>query len=56
MIPKITKNNLLNLIGKKTVCFILNNNIKIPNDLKKYDPEIIGNKLYINYDKKITQI
>ena len=47
-----TKNNLLNLIGKKTVSFILDtNNIKIPDLLKKFDPIIEKNKLLLKYDK-----
>ena len=47
-----TKNNLLNLIGKKTVSFILDtNNIKIPDLLKKFDPVIEKNKLLLKYDK-----
>ena len=51
-----TKNNLLNLIGKKTVSFILDKIIKIPNDLKKFQPIIEDNKLLVNYDKKETKI
>ena len=47
-----TKNNLLNLIGKKTVSFILDtNNIKIPDLLKKFNPVIETNKLLLKYDK-----
>ena len=47
-----TKNNLLNLIGKKTVSFILDtNNIKIPDLLKKFNPIIEKNKLLLKYDK-----
>jgi len=47
-----TKNNLLNLIGKKTVSFILDtNNIKIPDLLKKFNPVIEKNKLLLKYDK-----
>ena len=47
-----TKNNLLNLIGKKTVSFILDtNNIKIPDLLKKFNPAIEKNKLLLKYDK-----
>ena len=30
--------------------------IKIPNDLKKYNPLIVDNKLSVNYDKKITKL
>ena len=51
-----TKENLLNLIGKKTVSFVLDNKIQIPLDLNKFNPEIIDNKLLVNYDKKITKL
>ena len=40
-----TKENILNLIGKKTVSFVLDEKIQIPNDLKKYNPLLI----IINY-------
>tara|TARA_Y100001970_G_scaffold265249_1_gene352659 strand:- start:740 stop:1678 length:939 start_codon:yes stop_codon:yes gene_type:complete len=51
-----TKNNMLNLIGKKTASFILENKIDIPSKLKKFNPEIVDNKLLINYDKKNTKL
>tara|TARA_B100000029_G_scaffold163165_1_gene159277 strand:+ start:2687 stop:3619 length:933 start_codon:yes stop_codon:yes gene_type:complete len=51
-----TKQNLLNLIGKKTVSFILSDKIEIPKDLNKFDPVLIENKLLINYDKKETKL
>ena len=51
-----TKENLLNLIGKKTVSFILDKNINIPKELKNFNPEIIDNKLLIHYDKKNTSL
>tara|TARA_Y100001960_G_C14638549_1_gene809575 strand:+ start:271 stop:1206 length:936 start_codon:yes stop_codon:yes gene_type:complete len=51
-----TKENLLNLIGKKTVSFILDKNINIPKELKNFNPEIIDNKLLIHYDKKVTSL
>ncbi len=51
-----TKENILNLIGKKTVSFVLDNKIQIPNDLNKYNPVIDNNKLLVNYDKNITQL
>ena len=51
-----TKNNLLNLIGKKTVSFVLDKNINIPDELQNFSPEIIDNKLLIHYDKKITTL
>ena len=52
-----TKENLLNLIGKKTVYFILeNNNNKIPVALNKYNPILIENKLTLSYDKNKTKL
>ena len=56
IIESNTKENILNLIGKKTVSFVLDKKIKIPNDLKKYNPLIVDNKLSVNYDKKITKL
>ena len=57
IIKNDTKNNLLNLISKKTVSFILDSNlIKIPDDIKKYEPVVDQNKLTLNYDKKEMQI
>ena len=44
--------NLLSLIGKKTVHFNLNSDIiKIPEQLKKFDPTLKNNVLSLNYDK-----
>lgn len=44
--------NLLSLIGKKTVHFSLNQDIeKIPEQLKKFDPILKSNILSLNYDK-----
>ncbi|PPR46327.1 MAG: hypothetical protein CFH18_00649, partial [Alphaproteobacteria bacterium MarineAlpha5_Bin8] len=51
-----TKKNLLNLIGKKTVSFILEDNFQIPSALNKFNPELVDNKLLVNYDKKMTQL
>tara|TARA_Y100000590_G_scaffold470071_1_gene661786 strand:- start:1166 stop:2095 length:930 start_codon:yes stop_codon:yes gene_type:complete len=52
-----TKENLLNLIGKKNVSFILSKDIKeIPISLKKFDPVIENNKLLLNYDKNQTKL
>ena len=50
------KENILNLIGKKTVSFVLDKKIQIPNSLNKFNPVIDNNKLLVNYDKNITQI
>ena len=51
-----TKENILNLIGKKTVSFSLDEKIQIPQDLNRYNPVIDNNKLLVNYDKNITQL
>ncbi len=51
-----TKENILNLIGKKTVSFALDEKIQIPYDLNRYNPVIENNKLLVNYDKNITQL
>ena len=52
-----TKENFLNLIGKKTVNFILDtNNINIPESIKKFNPYIKENKLIMNYDKNKTKL
>jgi len=52
-----TKNNLLNLIGKKTAIFILDKyGFKIPIKLKKFNPIIDNNKLFLSYDKKTTKL
>ena len=52
-----TKENLLNLIGKKTVSFILDTNkAEIPDSLKKFEPIIEKNKLFLNYDKNKTKL
>ena len=51
-----TKQSLLNLIGKKTVRFILDTNkVIIPDSLKKFLPSIDNNKLFLNYDKNKTK-
>ena len=46
-----TKNNLLNLMGTKTVIFELTKFNAIPDELKIYNPKLNENKLIINYDK-----
>ena len=52
-----TKNNLLNLIGKKTAIFILDKyGFKIPIKLKKFNTIIDNNKLFLSYDKKTTKL
>ena len=56
IIKSDTKENILNLIGKKTVSFALDEKIQIPHDLNRYNPVIDNNKLLVNYDKNITQL
>ena len=56
VIKSDTKNNLLNLIGKKTVNFILDKNYSIPNELNKFKPTMKDNSLIIHYDKKVIQL
>ena len=56
VIKSDTKNNLLNLIGKKTVNFILDKNYSIPNELNQFKPTIKDNSMIINYDKKAIQL
>jgi len=52
-----TKENLLNLIGKKIVSFILDTKaFKLPDELKKFNPVIEKNKLLLNYDKNTTKL
>ena len=46
----------MNLFGNKTVSFMLDKKIAIPNDLKKYNAEVKNNNLLVNYDKKITKL
>ena len=56
IIKSDTKKNLMNLFGNKTVSFMLDKKIAIPNDLKKYNAEVKNNNLLVNYDKKITKL
>ena len=52
-----TKKNLLNLIGKKTVSFILDKNQSIiPEILKKFNPILDQDKLLLNYNKNTTKL
>ena len=51
------KDNLINIIGKKTVHFHLTDNLKfIPNILQSYNPSLNDNILSISYDKKQTKL
>ncbi len=56
IIKSDTKENILNLIGKKTVSFALDEKIQIPHDLNRYNPVIDNKKLLVSYDKNITQL
>lgn len=57
IIKEDTKQNLLNLIGTKTVSFILDQKYQIPKSLKKFHANInSSNNLILNYDKKNTQL
>jgi len=56
IIKSDTKENILNLIGNKTVSFALDKKIQIPHNLNRYNPVIDNNRLLVNYDKNITQL
>ena len=51
IIKSDTKINLLNLVGKKTVKFILDKNYPIPNKLEVYEASIKNNILTLSYEK-----
>ena len=51
IIKSDTKINLLNLIGKKTVRFILEKDYPIPNKLEVYEASIKNNILTLSYEK-----
>ena len=52
-----TRNNLLDLVKKKTVNFILEKKLeKIPNELNKYKIEVKNMQLSISYDKDKTNL
>ena len=51
-----SKNELLNIVSTKTVSFILDKELVIPNELKKFDPLLINNILRISYDKNETNL
>tara|TARA_Y100000590_G_scaffold466445_1_gene641859 strand:+ start:2248 stop:3186 length:939 start_codon:yes stop_codon:yes gene_type:complete len=51
------KENILNLISKKTANFLLEKKIyDIPEQIKKYNPELTDDRLSIQYDKSKTNI
>ena len=51
-----SKSDLLNIISTKTVSFVLNKNINIPNSLNEFQPVINNKVLKISYDKNKTNI
>ena len=51
-----SKKDLLNIISTKSVTFILNKNIDVPNDLKEFQPVIENGVLKLSYDKNKTNI
>ena len=51
IIKSDTKINLLNLVGKKTVRFILDTDYPIPNKLEVYEASIKNNILTLSYEK-----
>ncbi len=55
-IKEDSKENLLNIISKKTVSFILSENYPIPDDLKIYNPIINEKNLTLDYDKNKTNL
>lgn len=56
IIKSDTKNNLLDLIGKKTATFILDDNIQVPEILNQFNAILKDKKLILSYDKKITKL
>tara|TARA_B100001057_G_scaffold265564_1_gene265758 strand:+ start:25 stop:963 length:939 start_codon:yes stop_codon:yes gene_type:complete len=51
-----SKSDLLNIISTKTVSFVLNKNVNIPNSLNEFQPVINDKVLKISYDKNKTNI
>ena len=51
-----SKNELLSIISTKTVSFVLDKNIIIPNQLNEYKPILTNNILKLSYDKNKTNI
>ena len=51
-----SKNDLLNIISIKSVAFVLVDTIKIPDDLREFDPVLTNNVLELKYDKNKTNI
>ena len=51
-----SKSELLSIISKKSVSFVLNKDISIPKDLDDYNPTYSDGILKLNYDKNQTNI
>ena len=51
-----SKNDLLKIISTKSVAFVLVDAIKIPDDLREFDPVLTNNVLELKYDKNKTNI
>ncbi len=55
-IKEDSKKNLLNIISKKTVSFVINNNYSIPKDLNEFNPKKDDFRLTLQYDKNKTNL
>ena len=51
-----SKNELLSIISTKTVSFVLDKKIFVPNELNEYKPILTDNILKLSYDKNRTNI
>ncbi len=51
-----SKNELLSIISTKTVSFVLDNKIFVPDELNEYKPILTNNILKLSYDKNRTNI
>ena len=51
-----SKKELLNIISTKTVSFILNKKLVIPNELKQFNPVLNNKILKLSYDKNETNL
>jgi len=51
-----SKNDLLNIISTKTVSFVLDNKLIVPNQLNEFQPILTNNILKLSYDKNKTNI
>ena len=51
-----SKNELLSIISTKTVSFVLERNILVPNQLNEFKPILTNNILKLSYDKNETNI